>query len=53
MGTMFPLRTRTQPQVADRSPLKWSLDVEKMVVKRAFLLTPTPVFGGVAQQKIR
>ena len=23
-----------------------------MVVKRAFLLTPTPVFGGVAPKKI-
>jgi hypothetical protein len=33
MGTMLPLRTRTQPQVAERSPLKWSFDVGKKIPK--------------------
>jgi hypothetical protein len=35
-------RTRTQPHVASTSGPKWSRDVEKMVVSRDRMLTPTP-----------
>jgi hypothetical protein len=37
-------RTRTQPHVASTSGPKWSRDVEKMVVSRDRMLTPTPDF---------